>query len=79
MPKVKLSVSVDDQHLSKFSEVVKKVEKAGMTVDEKHRDLGVVNGSIDKDKIDSLRQIDGVEHIEEQREVRIPPPESDLQ
>jgi len=79
MPKVKLSLSVDDQHLAKFSEVVKKVEKAGMTVDEKHKDIGVVNGSIEKDKIDSLRKVDGVEHIEEDREVRIPPPESDVQ
>lgn len=79
MPKVKLSLSVDDEHLSKFSEVVKKVEKAGMTVDEKHKDIGVVNGSIEKDKIDSLRKVDGVEHIEEEREVRIPPPDSDVQ
>ncbi|MCM3873501.1 MAG: hypothetical protein ND895_22690 [Pyrinomonadaceae bacterium] len=79
MPKVKLSLSVDDQHLSKFSEVVKEVEKAGLTVDEKHRDIGVVNGSIEKDKIDSLRNVEGIEHIEEEREIRIPPPESDIQ
>jgi len=79
MPKVKLSLSVDDQHMSKFADVVKRVEKAGMKVDEKHKDIGVVNGSIEKDKIDSLRQVDGVEHIEEEREIRIPPPESDLQ
>ncbi len=79
MPKVKLSVSVDDEHLSKFSEIVKKVEKAGMKVDEKHKDLGVVNGSIEKDKVDSLRKVEGVAHIEEEREVRIAPPESDVQ
>lgn len=79
MPKVKLSVSVDDQHMSKFSEVVKRVEKAGMKVDEKHPDIGVVNGSIEKDKIDSLRKVDGVQHVEEEREVRISPPESDVQ
>lgn len=79
MPKVRLSVSVDEQHLSKFSEIVKKVEKAGMKVDKKHKDIGVVNGSIEKDKIDSLRKVKGVEHIEEEREVRIPPPESDVQ
>jgi hypothetical protein len=79
MPKVKLSVSVDDQHLSKFSEIVKEVEKAGMTVEGKHEDIGVVNGSIEKDKIDSLRKVVGVQHIEEEREVRISPPDSDIQ
>ena len=51
----------------------------GMEVDAKHKDIGVVNGSIEKDKIDSLRKVKGVEHIEEQREVRIAPPESDIQ
>jgi len=61
MPKVRLSVSVDDQHLSKFSEVVKKVEKAGMKVDEEHKDIGVVTGSIEKDRLDSLRNVKGVE------------------
>jgi len=79
MPKVKLSVSVDDEHMSKFSEIVKKVEKAGMKVNKQHKDLGVVNGSIEKDKIDSLRKVEGVEHVEEEREVRIAPPESDVQ
>jgi hypothetical protein len=79
MSKVKVSVSVDDRHLSKFSEIVKRVEKAGMEVDEKHKDIGVLNGSIEKNKIDSLRRIEGVEHVEEQREVRIPPPESEVQ
>ena len=79
MQRVKLSVSVDDQHLSKFSEIVKEVEKAGMTIDGKHKDIGVVNGSIEKGKIDSLRKVEGVEHIEEEREVRIPPPDSDVQ
>lgn len=79
MPKVRLSVSVADQHLSRFSTIVKKVEKAGMKVDEKHKDIGVVTGSIEKDRIDSLRNVEGVEHIEEEREIRIPPPESDVQ
>lgn len=79
MPKVKLSVSVDDQHMGKFSEVVKSIEKAGLEVDAKHKDIGVVNGSIDKDKIDSLRKVAGVQHIEEQKDVRIAPPDSDVQ
>jgi hypothetical protein len=79
MTKVKLSISVDEEHISRFSEVVKKVEKAGLKVDAKHKDIGVVNGSIERDKIESLRKVDGVEHIEEERQVRIPPSDNDLQ
>ena len=79
MPRVKLSVSVGDQHLNRFSELVKDVEKAGMKVEEKHKDIGVVTGSIDSEKLESLRNIKGVAHVEEERKIQIPPPESDIQ
>ena len=79
MPRVKLSVSVGDQHLNRFSEFVKDVEKAGMKVEQKHKDIGVVTGSIDSEKLKSLRDIKGVAHVEEERKIQIPPPESDIQ
>ena len=79
MPKVKLSISVHDEHLSRFAKVLKDAEKAGMEVEEKHKDLGVATGSIDADKIDALRSVKGVQHVEEERKIQIPPPESDVQ
>jgi len=79
MPQVKLSISIDDQHLNHFAKVVKDVEKAGLKVEERHKDIGVVTGSINKDKVDSLRNVEGVSHVEEEREIRIPTPESDVQ
>ena len=65
MPRVKLSITVEDQHLSHFAK--------------KHKDLGVATGSIDADKIDSLRKVQGVDHVEEERQIQISPPESDIQ
>lgn len=79
MPKVKLSLSIDDQHLPRFSELVREAEKAGLKVENKHKDIGVVTGSIDSEKIDSLRNVEGVAHVEEERKIQIPPPESDIQ
>jgi hypothetical protein len=79
MPRVKLSISVDDEHLSRFANVLKDAEKAGMEIEQKHKDLGVATGSIDADKIDSLRSVKGVKHVEEERKFQIPPPESDVQ
>jgi hypothetical protein len=79
MPRVKLSISVGDQHLSQFAKVLKDAEKAGMKVEKKHKDLGVATGSIDADKIDSLRKVEGVDHVEEERQIQISPPESDIQ
>ena len=79
MAKVRLSISVDNKHLNKFSDVIKDAEKAGMDVEEKLKDLGVATGSIDADKLDSLRKVKGVQHVEQERKYQIPPPDSDVQ
>ncbi|HET6893418.1 MAG TPA: hypothetical protein VFH31_20135 [Pyrinomonadaceae bacterium] len=79
MAQVKLSISADDQHLNDFEKFVKGVEKAGLKVKGKHKDIGVVTGAIDKDKVESLRKVKGVAQVEEEREIQLPPPESDIQ
>jgi hypothetical protein len=79
MGKVNLSIAVSDEHSHKFSNIVKKMKKAGLKVDEEMEGLGIVTGSIDSAKVDSLRDLEGVKHVEEQRNVHIPPPESSVQ
>ena len=79
MPKVSLLVSVDDEHLDRFSEVVRGVEDVGMEVEQKMEDLGVLAGSIDSKKVESLRRVEGVSHVEESQGFQIPPPDSDVQ
>jgi hypothetical protein len=79
VPKVSLLVSVDDEHLDRFSEVVKRAEAAGMEVEQKMEDLGVLAGSIDPEKVEPLRRVEGVSHVEESRRFQIPPPDSDVQ
>ena len=79
MTKVNVSISVDDEHLSEFSKVMKKVEKAGMEIDQELEDVGVATGSIDEEKVGKLRDVEGVSHVEEERQIQIPPPESDVQ
>jgi len=79
MAKVNLTVSVDDAHLDRFSEVVERVKKAGLKVDQKMANLGMVTGSIDSEKVGLLRKVKGVAEIEEQRDIQIAPPESPVQ
>jgi hypothetical protein len=79
MAKVRLSVSVSDSHMKHLSKVKKAAEKAGMTVVKQFDDLGVLTGLIDASKIDRLHRIDGVSHVEEQREPGVPPPDSSIQ
>lgn len=79
MSEVNLSVSVDDEHLDRFSEVVESCKKIGMKVGQQLESIGVITGSIDPAKLNSLRRVDGVSQIEQSREVHIAPPGSDVQ
>lgn len=79
MPRISLSVSVADEHMDRFSEVVGDIEDAGMRVEQKLEEIGVLTGSIDSEKVESLRRVEGVSHVERSRRFRIAPPDSDLQ
>lgn len=79
MAKVTLSVSVDDQHLDRFPEVVKRCKAAGLKVEEQMDAIGVITGSIDASKVDALQQVEGVAHVEQSRSFQIPPPDSPVQ
>ena len=79
MPKVRLSLSVGDSHINKFNEVAAAAEQAGMKVEQRLNEIGVLTGVIDQDKIGRLRQVDGISDVEEERTVRIPPPDSPIQ
>ena len=79
MAEVNVSVSVADDSMDRFSEVVRRLKDAGLDVEQELEEIGVVTGSIDPEKADSLREIEGVSHVERSREFRIAPPDSDVQ
>jgi hypothetical protein len=79
MADVQVSVSVGDSHLGRLDEVSRDAEAAGMTVQGLEPAIGVLTGSIAADRIERLRAVAGVEHVEPQREIRIPPPDSPVQ
>jgi hypothetical protein len=77
--KVDLVISVDDEHMSRFSEVVKRCEAVGMDVDQQMEEIGVVTGSIEPEKVNPLSDVEGVSHVEQSRTFQIAPPDSDVQ
>ncbi len=79
MAEVKVSISVGDSHLGRLDEVSQAAEAVGMTVQGREAAIGVLTGSIAADKLARLRAVAGVEHVETQREVRVPPPDSPVQ
>jgi hypothetical protein len=76
MAKVRMLLSVRDTHLEALDEIAKAAERAGMQVDARMKDLGVVSGLIDADKAEDLRKIDGVLDVVEDRKFSLPPGDS---
>jgi hypothetical protein len=80
MSKMDLLVSVEDEYMDRLSEVAKGCEDAGMNVEQKLEEIGVLTGSIDSaEKVELLRKVEGVSHVEESRQIQIAPPDSPIQ
>ena len=78
MPDEDVNVSIADDHLGRFDEVVRRMERAGLKVQQKLPAIGIVSGSIDSGKVESLEQLPEVSAVERSRSIQIPPPESDI-
>jgi len=75
-----LLVSVKDGYMDRLSEVAKGLENAGINVEQKLGASGIISGSVDDtEKVELLREVKGVSHVEKAQEVTIPPPDSPIQ
>ena len=79
MAKVRLSLSISDSHMGRINEVAQAATKAGLNVEQRLSDLGVLIGSIDEDKVGQLHSLDGISHVEKAQVVGVPPPHSPIQ
>lgn len=76
---VAVVVSVDDEHFESFEEVIAACESRGLHVQGRLDLLGVATGSVQGKLIAGLKAIPGVKAVEADAEVRIAPPESEIQ
>ncbi|MFB2877069.1 hypothetical protein [Floridanema aerugineum] len=79
MPKIKVSISVDDAHVDRISEVAQDLQSAGLEVEQVLPTVGMISGSIDSTQVNRLSQIEGVQYIEPEQSYQIAPPDSDIQ
>jgi hypothetical protein len=79
MSQVQISVSVDDAHLAQIEQISQQLKSSGMNVQQTLSSIGVINGSIESDKLNSLAQIEGVKNVEPQQSYQLAPPSSDIQ
>ena len=79
MSEVKISVCLDDAHLHNIEKIAQQLQSAGVSVEQSLAGIGIISGSIDRDRIQSLYQIEGVKQIEQQEVYQIAPPNSAIQ
>jgi hypothetical protein len=72
MAKVRMLISVRDSHLGSLDDIARAAEQAGMDVDAKMKEIGVVSGLIEADRIDRLRAIEGVQDVELDKKFSLP-------
>ncbi|MEU8828434.1 hypothetical protein [Streptomyces sp. NPDC048636] len=63
----------------RFAEVVAAARRAGLTVTGEQEVLGSLSGTIEEDRIPALAAVDGVESVDRDRTVRLPPPDAPVQ
>jgi hypothetical protein len=79
MSQIKISISVDDAHLSEMEKISQNLRSSGVNVEQTLPSIGIINGSIDPDLVNSLYQIEGVQQVEQQGTYQLAPPSSDIQ
>jgi hypothetical protein len=79
MSQVQISVSVDNAHLPQIGQISQQLQSSGMNVEQTLSSIGVINGSIPSDQLNSLYQIEGVKNVESQQNYQLAPPNSDIQ
>ncbi|MGA5039981.1 hypothetical protein ACPCA8_23385 [Streptomyces capoamus] len=63
----------------RFAEVVEALRRAGLTVTGEQPVLGTLSGTVAEDRIPALEVVDGVESVDRERTVRLPPSDSPIQ
>ena len=79
MSQVQVSISVERAYLPQIEQISQQLQSFGMNVEQVLSSIGVISGSIEPDKLNSLYQIKGVQNIESQQSYQLAPPNSDLQ
>ncbi|MCL8013519.1 hypothetical protein [Streptomyces sp. AS02] len=63
----------------RFAEVVEALRREGLTVTGEQPILGTLSGTVPEDRIPALEAIDGVESLDRELTIRLPPPDSPIQ
>jgi hypothetical protein len=63
----------------RFAEIVDALRRAGLTVTGEQPVVGTLSGTAPENRIADLQAVDGVEALDRERTVQLPPPDSPAQ
>jgi len=82
-PRARYMVSTSAPEGQKFRQLVQQLRKAGLEIEDESTDLlptiGTIFGVATPAQYEKLKAVKGVEAVEEQQEIRIPPPGAPVQ
>ncbi|UNK44264.1 hypothetical protein [Arthrobacter sulfonylureivorans] len=72
-------VTVRHERISDTGRIAEQLAAQGMKIEGVLSTVGVITGSVKAEELMAVRKIDGVESIDEDRSMGLPPPNSDVQ
>ncbi|MGV9863675.1 hypothetical protein [Rhodococcus koreensis] len=72
-------VTVDADHLDTIEAVGAALQSHGMRVDQVHDTIGIISGAVGEDDRADLESVAGVQSVETENAVQIPPPDANPQ
>ena len=79
MNTVIITVTVDQAHLGVVTEVAERLRTRGMVVEQVLDSVGIITGSVPRERCFALNAVEGVDSVDEQHRFRIPPPDAEVQ
>ncbi|MGY1712688.1 hypothetical protein ACI8AC_24570 [Geodermatophilus sp. SYSU D00758] len=78
-PPARISVTVDEVHRDRLDAVARALTASGMQVERVLGSLGVITGRAPAGTRPALLAVEGVASVDEQLQVRLPPPDAPVQ
>jgi hypothetical protein len=75
----RIKVTAADDQMAQLDELADRLRAAGMEVDEVHRPIGIITGSVSSSARHSLQKLPGVAAVEDETTFQLPPPDADIQ
>ncbi|MER0239283.1 hypothetical protein [Fulvimarina sp. MAC8] len=72
MSMVKLTITVDDEHLASTQSIASELSERGLMVERVSRRAGAIFGSAENTALDAIRSMEGVQDVRSAYEYRLP-------